>query len=70
VTELKCAVFESIPDCFLDCPAGRLAELLPGPCLIDLPGRERRPLFVSVLLHGSEHTEAVRDATSFIRQAA
>jgi Succinylglutamate desuccinylase / Aspartoacylase family len=56
VTELNCAVFESIPDRFLDCPAGRLAELLPGPCLIDLPGRERRPLFVSVLLHGNEDT--------------
>jgi len=56
MTALNCAVFESIPDRFLDCPAGRLAELLPGPCLIDLPGREPRPLFVSVLLHGNEDT--------------
>ena len=47
---------DSIPDRFLDCPAERLAELLPGPCLIDLPGREPRPLFVSVLLHGNEDT--------------
>ena len=39
VTELNCAVFESIPDRFLDCPMERLAE--------------RRPLFVSVLSHGN-----------------
>ncbi len=26
MTELNCTVFESIPDCFLDCPAGRLTE--------------------------------------------
>jgi Succinylglutamate desuccinylase / Aspartoacylase family len=56
MTAPNCAVFESIPDRFLDCPAERLAELLPGPCLMDLPGRERRPLFVSVLLHGNEDT--------------
>jgi succinylglutamate desuccinylase len=56
MTAPNCAVFESIPDRFLDCPAERLAERLPGPCLMDLPGRERRPLFVSVLLHGNEDT--------------
>lgn len=56
MTAPNCAVFESIPDRFLDCPAERLAELLPGPGLMDLPGRERRPLFVSVLLHGNEDT--------------
>jgi hypothetical protein len=56
VADLNCTVFESIPDGFLDCPAERLAELLPGPFLLDLPGRERRPLCVSVLLHGNEDT--------------
>jgi uncharacterized protein len=56
MTAPNCAIFESIPDRFLDCPAERLAELLPGTCLMDLPGRERRPLFVSVLLHGNEDT--------------
>ena len=54
MTKLNHAVFDKVPDGFLDCPAGRLAELLPGPCVIDLPGREKRPLFVSVLLHGNE----------------
>ncbi len=56
MTPLNCTVFDSIPDRFLDCPGQRLAELLPGPCLIDLPGREQRPLFFSVLLHGNEDT--------------
>lgn len=53
---INCAIFKSIPDGFLDCPAGQLAKLLPGPCLIDLPGREPQPLFISVLLHGNEDT--------------
>ena len=39
---------------FLDGPAGRISSLLPGPTLFDLPGRDRRPLFVSTLLHGNE----------------
>jgi succinylglutamate desuccinylase len=56
MTAPNCAVFESIPDQFLDCPAVQLVELLPGPSLFDLPGRERQPLFVSVLLHGNENT--------------
>jgi hypothetical protein len=59
VTKLNRAVFDKVPDGFLDCPAGRLAELLPGPCVIDLAGREQRPLFVSVLLHGNEDTGLV-----------
>ena len=56
MAELNCSVFKALPDGFLDCPTAQLAELLPGPCLIDLPGRERRPLFVSALLHGNEDT--------------
>jgi hypothetical protein len=59
MTPLNCTVFGSIPDGFLEHPAERLADLLPGPCLIDLPGREPRPLFVSVLLHGNEDTGLV-----------
>ena len=59
VTAPSCAVFESVPDGFLQCPARRLAEVLPGPSLIDLPGRDRHPLFVSVLLHGNEETGLV-----------
>jgi hypothetical protein len=59
MTPLNCTVFDSIPDGFIERPAEQLAELLPGPCLIDLPGREQRPLFVSVLLHGNEDTGLV-----------
>lgn len=49
-----CAVFDHIPQGLLDCPALQLADLLPGPTLLDLPGRDPAPLFVSVLLHGNE----------------
>jgi hypothetical protein len=49
-------ILDHIPDGLLDCRAEELADLLPGPTLIHLPGRETHPLFVSVLLHGNEHT--------------
>lgn len=63
MTDLEPAVFRSIPDGFLDCPPERLFEILPGPSLVDLPGREGHPLFLSVLLHGNEHSglEAVQN---------
>jgi succinylglutamate desuccinylase len=47
-------IFDKIPDGFLDCPANKLINVLPGPTLIDLPGRDPRPLFVSILQHGNE----------------
>ena len=49
-----CAVLDHIPPGLLDCPASKLVDLLPGPTLLDLPGRDPTPLFVSVLLHGNE----------------
>jgi succinylglutamate desuccinylase len=49
-------ILDKIPAGFLDCEAANLVNILPGPTLFDLPGRDRRPLFVSVLLHGNEHT--------------
>lgn len=62
VTDAPCAVMDRLPDAFLDCPANRLTEILPGPTLFDLPGRDPRPLFVSTLLHGNEYSglEAVQ----------
>lgn len=54
VSDSPCAVFDKIPDGFLDCPAARLVDILPGPSLIELPGRDPQPLFLSVLLHGNE----------------
>ena len=47
-------VMNRLPADFLDCPARRLVEILPGPTLFDLPGRDPQPLFVSTLLHGNE----------------
>lgn len=46
--------FESLPADILDCPAERLLEKLGGPTVISLPGRNPRPFFISVLLHGNE----------------
>ena len=47
---------DHIPDGLLSCSASGLQAILPGPTLIQLPGRRPRPLFVSVLLHGNETT--------------
>lgn len=49
-------VLDSLPAGFVETAARCIADLLPGPTLIHLPGREPRPLFVSVLLHGDEPT--------------
>lgn len=45
-----------LPEGLLEMQPGQLHTLLPGPTLIHLPGRQDRPLFVSVLLHGNEPT--------------
>jgi succinylglutamate desuccinylase len=47
-------ILDAIPDGFLDCAAEKLVNVLHGPTLFDLKGRDSRPLFVSVLLHGNE----------------
>lgn len=44
----------ALPDGLLKLPASELEAFLGGPTLIHLPGREDRPLFVSVLMHGNE----------------
>ena len=43
-----------LPDSLADVPATGLADELGGPTLFDLRKGERRPLFVSVLMHGNE----------------
>jgi succinylglutamate desuccinylase len=52
--EAPCAVMDRLPEGFLDCPADKLVDILPGPTLFDLPGHDPHPLFVSTLLHGNE----------------
>ena len=47
-------ILDTLPDGFLDCGAPDLHRILPGPTVIELPGRREPPLFVSVLLHGNE----------------
>ncbi|MCX8048862.1 MAG: M14 family metallopeptidase [Methylohalobius sp.] len=47
---------ESIPERLLDIDARDLHTLLPDPTLLYREGKEPRPLFVSVLLHGDEIT--------------
>jgi len=49
-------ILENLPPELLDVPVEGLHELLGGPTLIHLPGREPAPLFVSVLLHSNEST--------------
>jgi hypothetical protein len=56
MTDAPCAVLEDLPDGFLDCPPQRLVDILPGPTLIHIRGRDPQPLFVSTLLHGNEYS--------------
>jgi succinylglutamate desuccinylase len=49
-------VLEAVPRDFSSVSARNLWRVLPGPTLVNLPGRRPEPLFVSVLLHGNEDT--------------
>ncbi|MGD2133447.1 MAG: M14 family metallopeptidase [Maricaulaceae bacterium] len=44
------------PDALLDVDPREIRRVLPNPTLIEIAGREPRPLFLSVLLHGNEPT--------------
>jgi len=59
---LRLTCFDRFPDELLHVPAWRLWQHLEGPSLFRISGRRPEPLFVSVLLHGNEHTgwEAVQ----------
>ncbi len=47
---------EALPEGFLHASAVSLHEIIPQPTLIHLSGREKKPLFISILLHGNEPT--------------
>ncbi len=49
-------LLDTLPEGFLDARPEMLRDLLGGPTLIRLPGEDRAPLFVSILLHGNETT--------------
>ena len=50
------SVLDNLPEALLNCDAGELHKHLQGPTLIHLQGRNKSPLFLSVLLHGNEDT--------------
>lgn len=47
---------ESLPKALLTCEVNQLVDVLGGPTLLHLQGRQEQPLFVSVLMHGNETT--------------
>ncbi len=49
---LKLTELDHLPDGLLERPASALHHSLDGPTLIHLAGRNKQPLFVSVLQHG------------------
>ncbi len=55
-------ILTKLPEGLLQCDAQQLIRLLPGPTLIQLEGKRKEVLFISVLLHGNEITgwEALR----------
>lgn len=69
VGRLRLQTYAEFPAELLDLSAGELWRALPGPALFSLPGRQERPLFVSVLLHGNEDTgwQAIQQVLSEYR---
>jgi len=72
-------IIDYLPDGLLSSPVERLHNILAGPTLIQLAGKRRSPLFISIMLHGNEdtgllavqallrkHSELPRDLTIFI----
>lgn len=53
---LSLSQFDHFPEQLLDVPASRLWQHLASPSLIHIAGRREQPVFVSVLLHGNEHS--------------
>jgi len=53
---MKLKQVSSIPDELLSIDPKSLHTLIPEPTLFHLPGKQKKPLFISVLLHGNETT--------------
>ncbi len=62
MTMVKLTELDHLPDGLLERSASALHHSLNGPTLIHLEGRNKQPLFVTVLQHGNEDTgwEAIR----------
>ncbi len=50
------SILDQLPDGLIETEATTLHHILPNPTLMHLSGRIEQPIFVSVLLHGNEHT--------------
>lgn len=70
MSDEACTVLDHVPDGFLDRPAAQLSQVLRGPTLFDLRGRDPRPLFVSTLLHGNEDSGLIAVQDVLRRHAA
>jgi len=53
---LMLTILNKLPDGILNYDADQLYTILPGPTLIHLEGVQKKPIFISVLLHGNEHS--------------
>ncbi len=56
MTSPELSLFSSIPERLSTVSVKELGTVLPGPSLIEIPGKISPPLFISVLLHGNETT--------------
>ncbi|MEE9411940.1 MAG: M14 family metallopeptidase [Methylococcales bacterium] len=50
------SILNQLPDGLIEAEATALHQILPNPTLIHISGSRSQPIFVSVLLHGNEHT--------------
>jgi len=53
---LKLQQIDRYPEKLLSCDARALQQIFPQPTLLHLTGKQQRPIFISVLLHGNETT--------------
>lgn len=69
---MRLNIANALPDSLGDVPANALADELGGPTLFDLRKGDRRPLFVSVLVHGNEVSgwDAVRGLLDEFRETS
>ena len=56
IRKMKLIQLDHFPDQLLNIRSEEIHEVLEGPTLIHLPGKEKKPLFCVTLLHGNETT--------------
>ncbi|MBT3979894.1 MAG: peptidase M14 [Bacteriovoracaceae bacterium] len=53
---IKLSILKSVPDKFFTTSLAQIDQVFDGPTLLELEGRDKRPLFISTLIHGNETT--------------